>query len=150
MAVEDIRNYVLVSNRIASSGQPNELQFNDIAEAGYQAVINLAMPDAENAIPEEGNIVSSLNMAYVQLPVPFNAPNLEHLKMFVGIMEALSDKKVWVHCVANKRASAFLYQYQRLIHEKSHDEAVEAMLPNWQPDEVWQRFMTLSSVESPR
>ncbi|MGY6275274.1 protein tyrosine phosphatase family protein [Methylomonas sp. MgM2] len=140
MAVEDITNYILVSNRIASSGQPNSLQFHDIAEAGYQAVINLAMPNSENAIPEEGNIVSSRNMAYVHMPVPFNEPSLEHLKMIIGIMEALSDKKVSVHCVVNKRASAFLYQYQRLVHGKSHEEAVEAMLP----DQVWKRFMMLN------
>lgn len=144
MAVEDITNYILVSNCIASSGQPSALQINDIAEAGYQAVINLAMPNSENAIPDEEHIVSSRNMAHVQLPVPFNAPSLEHFKIFIGIMEALSDKKVWVHCVVNKRASAFLYQYQRLVQGKSHEEAVEAMLPAWQPDQVWKRFMMLN------
>ena len=79
MAVEEITNYMHISECIASSGQPEEHQFNDIAVAGYQAVINLARPNSENAIPEEGYLVTALGMAYVHIPVPFDAPNIEHL-----------------------------------------------------------------------
>jgi len=44
MSIEAITNYIKVSDRIASSGQPEEHQFKSIAEAKYQVVINLAMP----------------------------------------------------------------------------------------------------------
>ena len=148
MAIEDITNYILVSDRIASSGQPEERQFRDIAEAGYQVVINLAMPNSEDAIPEEGNLVTAKKMVYVHISVPFDAPNMTYLKMFLGVMEAFSDKKVWVHCVVNKRVSAFLYHYQRLIHGKSHEEATRVMLPNWEPNEVWQQFLALKFEET--
>lgn len=144
MAIEDITNYILVSDRIASSGQPEEHQFKNIAEANYQVVINLAMPNSENAIPEEGNIVTARKMSYVHIPVPFDAPNVEHLRMFLGVMDAFSDRNVWVHCVVNKRVSAFLYKYQRLIHGKSHEEAAMVMLPTWEPNDIWQQFMELS------
>ena len=143
MAIEDITNYIYISKYISSSGQPKELQFKDIALAGYQAVVNLAMPNSENAIPEEGYIVTARKMMYVHIPVPFDVPNIGHLKMFIGVMSAFSDKKVWVHCVVNKRVSAFLYQYQRLAGGKSHEEAVKVMLPTWKPDKVWQQFMEL-------
>jgi protein tyrosine phosphatase (PTP) superfamily phosphohydrolase (DUF442 family) len=43
MGIENIINYILVSDRIASSGQPDEHQFKYIAEANYKVVINLAM-----------------------------------------------------------------------------------------------------------
>ncbi len=143
MAIEDITNYIYVSKYIASSGQPEEPQFKDIALAGYHAVINLAMPNSENAIPEEGYIVTARKMVYVHIAVPFDAPNIDHLKYFLGVMSAFSDKKVWLHCVVNKRVSAFLYQYQRLIEGKSHQEAVKVMLPTWKPNKVWQQFMAL-------
>ncbi|MCG8485969.1 MAG: phosphatase, partial [Chromatiales bacterium] len=76
MAIENITNYIRISDRIASSGQPEEQQFKDIAQAGFQVVINLAMPNSDNAIPEEGYIVTARKMSYVHIPVPFDAPDV--------------------------------------------------------------------------
>ena len=63
VAIENITNYIRISDRIASSGQPEEQQFKDIAQAGFQVVINLAMPNSDNAIPEEGYIVTARKMS---------------------------------------------------------------------------------------
>lgn len=141
MSIEEIKNYIQVSDRIASSGQPGEQQFRDIADAGYQVVCNLAMPDSENAIPEEGSIVTAHRMVYVHIPVPFDAPSIDHFRTFIRVMDAFSDKRVWVHCVVNYRVSAFLYQYLRLGQGVTQDEARKAMLSTWEPNAVWQRFM---------
>ena len=146
MGMDDITNYLQISDRIASSGQPEEHQFKDIAKANYQAVINLAMPNSENAIPEEGNIVTAHKMVYVHIPVPFDAPTVEHVRQFIKIMNVFSEQKVWVHCALNYRVSAFLYHYQRL-QGATDEQASCAILPSWQPNEVWQRFMTLSMKE---
>jgi protein tyrosine phosphatase (PTP) superfamily phosphohydrolase (DUF442 family) len=142
MGIEEIINYIRVSDRIASSGQPDEHQFRDIADAGYQVVLNLAMPNSDNAIPEEGNIVSAHEMVYVHIPVPFDSPNIDHLRMFIRVMNAFSDQRIWIHCVVNHRVSAFLYQYLRLVQGVTQAEAREVMLPTWKPDKVWQDFMT--------
>lgn len=147
MNIQEIKNFIKVSDRIASSGQPEENQFKYIAGANYQAVINLAMPNSDNAIPEEGNIVTAHKMTYVHIPVPFDAPRIEHLKTFLNVMDAFSDKKIWIHCVVNMRVSAFLYQYKRLILKEPHEEATKIMLPTWEPDDIWQRFMTHTSEE---
>jgi protein tyrosine phosphatase (PTP) superfamily phosphohydrolase (DUF442 family) len=144
MSIEDIANYIYISEHIASSGQPEEHQFKDIAEAGYQLVINLAMPNSENAYPDEGYIVTTRKMNYVHIPVPFDAPNIEHLKMFIGVMKGFANKKIWVHCVVNKRVSAFLYQYERLVNGKSCEEAKKVMLQTWKPDNIWKSFMELT------
>jgi protein tyrosine phosphatase (PTP) superfamily phosphohydrolase (DUF442 family) len=147
MSIANIRNYIQVSDRIASSGQPDEHQFKDIAEAGYEAVINLAMPNSDNAIPEEGNIVTSLKMTYVHIPVPFDAPDVSYLREFIKVMGAFSVRNVWVHCVVNYRVSAFLYQYQRLVHGAPPEEAKKVMLASWEPNKVWQKFMALSNED---
>jgi hypothetical protein len=107
-------------------------------------VINLAMPSSENAIPEEGNIVSAHKMIYVHIPVPFAAPDVEHLKKVINVMDAFAKQKIWVHCVLNYRVSAFLYQYQRLVYGVTPEQAQKVMLSSWQPNETWQRFMMIS------
>ena len=140
MTVENIINYLWVSDRISSSGQPDEDGFRSIAAAGFGAVINLAMPDSENAIPEEGSIVTELGMAYHHIPVPFDAPKANHLKQFFGLMESLQDENVWVHCVMNYRVSAFLYLYRRW-KGMPDDEARIAVLADWEPNATWRAFM---------
>ncbi|MET0106548.1 MAG: protein tyrosine phosphatase family protein [Sedimenticola sp.] len=143
MSIEDITNYKAVSETLASSGQPEEMQFKDIAQAGFEVVINLAMPNSDNAIPEEGYIVTARKMMYVHLPVPFEAPTVEHLKSFFALLEALEGKKCWVHCVVNYRVSAFMYQYFRLVHKVSAEDAKKVIIAEWKPDQVWREFMAL-------
>ena len=147
MYISDIVNYINVSERIASSGQPEEHQFKLISSAGYNAIINLAMPNSENAIPEEGNIVTALKMTYVHIPVPFEAPEIAHLQEFINVMSALSKHKVWVHCVVNYRVSAFLYQYWRIVYKADPEDARKVMLSSWQPNEVWEQFMSIKANE---
>lgn len=125
----------------------HEHQFKTIAQAGFQVVINLAMPNSENAIPEEGNIVTAHKMTYVHIPVPFDAPDAGHLKQFINTMKAFADRKVWVHCVLNYRVSAFLYQYLRLAQGSAEVDARKIIFPTWQPNDVWQRFMALTKED---
>ena len=158
MTVENITNYLRVTDRISSSGQPQENEFRAISSAGFAAIINLAMPDSDNAIPEEGSIVTELGMSCHHIPVPFDAPKSNHLKQFFGLMDSLQGQKVWVHCVVNYRASAFLYLYRRW-KGMSEDEAQMAMFKNWTPNAMWLAFMaqpidqlgysTCESVEKP-
>ncbi len=131
MGIEIITNYIKVSERIAASGQPKVRQFKSIAQAKYQVVINLAMPNSEYAIPEEGEIVTAHKMIYLHLPVPFDYPNVSHLRDFIKIMTAFSNHRVWVHCVVNYRALAFLFQYQRLVIGATTKEAKKVMLRSW-------------------
>ncbi len=147
MSLEEITNYRETSERLASSGQPDEMQFKEIAEAGFEVVINLAMPNSENAIPEEGYIVTARKMAYVHLAVPFEAPTVEHLRSFFALMQAFESKKCWVHCVVNYRVSAFLYQYFRLVRRVDEEEARKVVLEEWKPSEVWQEFMALEAKD---
>ncbi|MFA5215704.1 protein tyrosine phosphatase family protein [Sulfuricurvum sp.] len=132
-----------ITESIASSGQPSDSEFAVITDAGYNVVINLAMPNSENAIPSEGHLVTANNMIYIHIPIPFDVPELFHLQSFIKIMESFSDQKVWVHCVKNYRASAFLYHYLYKSQGFSVTEAQKAILPSWEPNEIWQRFMNL-------
>ena len=96
-----------------------------------------------NAIPEEGNIVASLGMAYIHLPVPFEKPEPHCLRKFMAVMEALEGEKVFVHCALNARVSAFMYKYLTERKGFSEEDATSPLLKAWRPrmDEGWQSIL---------
>ena len=53
MALSDIYNFVQLTPLVGTSGQPTAEQFSDIGAAGYRCVINLAMADSDNAVPDD-------------------------------------------------------------------------------------------------
>ncbi len=139
--IEDIYNYQKISDSIATSGQPTKEQFSAIKQSGYQLVVNLALPESTNALPDEKQIIESQGMQYVHIPVVWEKPTIENVNEFFSVMEANSDKKVFVHCAANMRVSAFIYLYQRLHESISEEEAKKDLHKIWIPNENWQKFM---------
>lgn len=136
----DVHNFVLMTPRIATSGQPTREQFQAIAQAGYGAVINLAMPDSERAVRDEGALVADQGMFYFHIPVPFAAPLPEHVRVFCDLLRGLemtTDRKIWVHCILNYRVSAFVYHYLTKIQAVPEDAARSPIFERWQPDPVW-------------
>lgn len=140
----DVPHYVQNTPMIASSGQPSRDQLGVIA-SDYDAVVNLAMPNHALAIADEGRVVSASGARYVHLPIPFENPGKEDAKIFCHIMRALRGKKVWVHCILNYRASAFLYLYFTGVEGLSEEQARSPIFDIWQPDTVWQQFLRLTS-----
>jgi protein tyrosine phosphatase (PTP) superfamily phosphohydrolase (DUF442 family) len=142
-ALNAITNYVPITEDIGTSGQPTKEQFADIAAAGYQLLINLALPTSDHAISNEGSLVTELGMSYWHLPVKFDAPTLQELQLFCATLEAWRGKKVWVHCVVNARVSAFVYQYLRHVRGTAPEAARSPILKQWEPkmDAVWQTFI---------
>ncbi|WP_339858743.1 protein tyrosine phosphatase family protein [Pseudohongiella acticola] len=147
--MDELLNFHQSTETIGTAGQPTREQFKKIAEQGYSSVVNLAMHDSDNAIPEEGNIVSSLGMSYFHMPVPFDRPTAEHLKKFIRIMYALEGEKVFVHCALNARVSAFMYKYLTLCKSVGEAESTSPLLRQWLPqmDEAWKSIIRLSADE---
>lgn len=139
--MQDIINYYQVNNRLATSGQPSKEQFQLIADAGYQVVINLALSTSTNAIANEGVIVTDLGMVYIQIPVLWEHPTLQDIELFFNVMRSFLESKVWVHCAKNMRVSCFIYFWQKYILQLSEDTALEPMQQIWQPQGVWQTLI---------
>lgn len=139
--IEDIYNFVQLSDRIATAGQPTEIQYPAIATAGYQTVINLALKESANALANESAIAANLGLEYLQIPVVWDAPTLENFQEFVEAMNARTDRKIFVHCAANMRVSAFMYLYRQLDHRVDEPTAKLDLLKIWEPNEVWQTFI---------
>ncbi|MET0334270.1 MAG: protein tyrosine phosphatase family protein [Rhizobacter sp.] len=133
-----------VDDRLGTSGQPTVAQLGAIAEAGYTTVINLGLHDDKRyALPDEAGTVAALGMRYVHIPVQFGAPTRSDLKAFFDAMDAARSERVWVHCAANMRVSAFLGLYWALRDGQEHERAFALMHELWkrQPNEVWPAFI---------
>ncbi|PLY07456.1 MAG: hypothetical protein C0625_04575 [Arcobacter sp.] len=139
--MKDIINYIKVSDNIATSGQPTKEQFEKISKNGYEIVINLAVAQSEGKIENEDDIVTTLGMNYIHIPVEFLEPTTKNLKDFLEILSSLSHKKVWVHCIMNYRVSAFMYVYHKYILNTPFENIDMKVFEEWSPDESWQKIM---------
>lgn len=142
--VKDILYYLPISDTIGTAGQPTEDQFADIRAAGYEVVINLAMPDSSNALPHESELVAEQGITYVHIPVVWESPTLKDLEQFFAAMERLQHKRVLVHCAVNKRVSVFVFLYRVIRQGVLPEMALETLQKIWEPNDVWQDFMSRS------
>ena len=143
--VRDILNFHEMTDNIAIGGQPTVGQLAQVADAGYSVVVNLAMHDSDNAIPEEGSVTASLGMSYIHIPVPSDAPTSTHVRKFFNVMDAFEGEKVFVHCVVSGRVSAFINRYMMLTQGASAEQATSPLLQRWLPamEEPWTSIMKL-------
>lgn len=141
--MKEIYHYQFLTENLSSSGMPTVEQMKEVADAGVQVVINLAPHDVPNAIMNEGELVNSLGMQYVNIPVIWRSPERAALIRFMDTMDAFAGKKIHVHCEANYRASAFVMMYRVLRLGWNKEDAIPVMEKMWNPEDfpVWQSFI---------
>ncbi len=135
-----IVNFLQISDRLATAGQPTVNLYPAIVGAGYQVVINLALNDSPNALADEGAITRQLGLEYIQIPVEWNAPAVADFQAFRIAMDTHLNAKIFVHCAANKRVSAFVYLY-RVSQGVDEIIARQDLAKIWMPDAIWQTFI---------
>ena len=136
-------NFLQLSDSLFTGGMPKADQLTDAAKQGVKVVINLAPHDVPHALPDEAELVNSLGMQYINIPVNWNTPTKEGLDKFMDAMDEHKDRKILVHCEANFRASAFVSMYRILREGWKPDEALEVMHKIWDEDAypVWKMFI---------
>ncbi len=140
--IEKIYNFQAITESLYTSGQPTEDQLMLIQQAGFDVVVNLAPHGVENALDDEESIVSILGMKYYHIPVDFKNPQRKDYARFVKLLSSLKNKRVWLHCAANMRVSAFMYLYRTQVFKESKDVVKEDMYEIWQPFGVWEKFIS--------
>jgi len=132
--LQTVYNYLKISDNLGTSGQVAYDQIQSIKDAGYDVLINLAVASSgANAL--EGYLAAEAGLTYVNIPVSWREPDLRDLQMFFDVMEANKDRKVYVHCFANMRVSAFVYLYRTLVEGVSEEEAMADLHDIWDPAE---------------
>lgn len=141
-SLEGIYNFRAIRDLYVTSGQPSEAQFRRIRDAGYQTVINLAPQSVlENAVMDEAEILAKLGLKYIHQPVDFSNPTDADFERFVQAVGEEPLERLWVHCAANMRVSAFTYRYRRDVLGVEDASAREDLFAIWAPHGVWKGFI---------
>jgi len=139
-STEPLANFVAVSERIHTSGQPSAAQLGGLKDMGYGLVINLAPPTTTGSISDEGMLVARTGISYLNIPVDWHSPRYEDFELFSNVLRQSGSMRVLVHCQVNKRASVFTFLF-RVVHDgAAPDRAWENVDAVWVPDEQWKDF----------
>ncbi len=133
-------NYVVASEKLHTSGQPDTGQLSSIASLGFDLVINLATPTSQNAVPTEGQLITATGVSYLNIPVDWRAPTYDDFEFFSGVLNQSGHRQVLIHCALNFRASMFTFLY-RVVHEQVlPEDAFKSVAQVWDPEEHWVEF----------
>lgn len=154
MMLEDppcISGWQRISDMVTTSGRLVAEDLPLLAAMGVRHVIDLAAPEHQYALADEGERLAALGIAYTRILVPFNSPTDEHYAQFVAALEN-GPLPVHMHCIYNFRVSAFLYRYH-LQSGMPESEAADYLLPIWSPEasehpaaQSWKKFIQQSRL----
>jgi len=144
MSIEKLRaikNFHEISHDLGTAGQPTAEQFADITEAGYEVVINI---DSATAVPNEDELVTSKGLHFIHIPVIWTAPKQSDLDLVFDVLDMLKGKRIFLHCAANARVSAFVYLYRMSRLGVDPADAKKDLYALWVPKGVWKDFVNES------
>ncbi|MBM3469839.1 MAG: hypothetical protein FJX73_03500 [Armatimonadetes bacterium] len=141
MAIEQIKNFVQVDNRLGTAGQPTEDQLREVAASGYEVVVNLGLLDPRYCLPDEAGLVQALGLEYHAIPVKFDAPAVEEFLQFLVLMDRCRARRTFVHCAANYRVSSFVALYGQARLGWTAQQADAHARRFWDLDDVWMGFI---------
>lgn len=140
-AIEEIRDFRRISAHLVTAGQPTAEQLASVAAAGVEAVVNLLPENVERALADEADRVRALGMRYVHIPVEWEHPREADFDCFADTLRRYRRRRLFVHCAANLRVSAFLALYRSLYEGWSWTAATAELRRVWDPDPVWSEFL---------
>jgi len=105
---DDIRNWQRRPDGITTSGKLVSGDVARLAALGVRHVINLALDDHPEALANEEALLAERGIEYSHIPVPFDAPKLEHFEAMREVL-AHGARPAHVHCIMNYRVTAFFY-----------------------------------------
>lgn len=137
-----ITGYFEASDNLVTAGQPTSEQFALVRDAGFNTVVNLAMPDSVGTLHDEDLLIESFGIEYIAIPVRWQEPTTQDLDQFFQMMDEYKDSaRLFIHCIANKRVSVFLYLYRILREGWTESNARADLLAVWTPNEWWEAFI---------
>lgn len=144
-----VRNFYPFSDRVLTSGQPDQAALESAAEDGIEVVINIVRPSEWVYNPREQEILERQGINYFHTPVNWRSPKKEELDAFLAAMNQAGDKKILVHCWSNARASALVYAHRVLQKPENRPEELQNLKKVWKDvagfdldsNRTWTRFL---------
>ena len=145
--LHQIKNYIAINSKLSSAGQPSEIQLQELAAEGVEVIINLGLLDPNYCLESEAELVDALGLEYYHIPVDFQDPKREDLQHFFFLMDTIYEKKICVHCAANKRVSVFIALYAEHKFGLTSQRADAFIQQVWHPNEIWNSFIRQARQE---
>lgn len=125
-----IRAWQRLDARTTTSGALCAADIAALADMGVRRVVNLAMPDHPEILPDEADICARHGIGLTAIPIPFDCPTEEHYQRFRAAISG--DDPVHVHCVLNWRVSALFYR-SNVENGMARDRALALLVRQWDP-----------------
>ena len=137
MSIEQIFNFIRIDANTITAGQPTELELQAVAQEGFKTVLNLAPIDARYSLVDEAHSCVALGMDYIHIPVDWDEPTVGDFEQFKQTMLGLDAEKVFLHCAANYRVTAFYSIYAKQVLGWSDDRAKQLRAKIWKSNPQW-------------
>jgi protein tyrosine phosphatase (PTP) superfamily phosphohydrolase (DUF442 family) len=134
-------NRVDISPALTTSGQPTRDFLETLQAQGFEVVIYLAPPTVPDAVAEEPKIVGRQGLVFVNIPMDFGKPTAADFVAFTRTMQAFADRKVFVHCQMNFRASSMVFLHRAITIKEPPGPAWQSVQKAWVPNDVWKRYI---------
>jgi len=120
----DLKNYREPMENIITGGQPSEADLKALAERGVTLIINFRAPGEFDEF-DEGKVVESLGMRYLNIPIPKMKDDMtpENAELLHDALHS-SGGPVVLHCRSGMRAGGMLALDQYYFHGLSEEAAV--------------------------
>ncbi|MBP1663480.1 MAG: hypothetical protein H6Q19_620 [Bacteroidetes bacterium] len=145
-----IEKYYLYNSKLASGAQPSEVQFAELKEQGFEAIVNLSPASTRNALTNEASVIEKTGMYYIHFPVDCSNLKKFQYTTFEGIMNGLKDKKVFVHCGGNIKSSNLIHMYDVLANHQDEKKSLQTLYNIQQPEDKWFEYFKLMGMEGSR
>ena len=107
------------------AGQPEEAAIRRYADEGVVTVVNVRTPPEIESLPfDEAEVVESLGMRYVSIPVSPETLSVDDVERFTEVLSE-SEGPVLIHCGSSNRVGGIWAAY--LVRERGMDveDAIE-------------------------
>jgi uncharacterized protein (TIGR01244 family) len=101
----ELRNFVVISPRVAGGGAPSLEQIPAMKGMGYSTIINLRNV-GEPGLAEEEAAAQAAGLTYVHIPVDGATASLTNAKAVLAALETAPAGKVLLHCASGNRVGA--------------------------------------------
>lgn len=137
----DAPNVSVIGPNLVTSGQPTPQALAALGASGFRAVIYLAPSTVPSAVKEEPDLLARQGIEFIQIPIPFGAPDESHLEALSAALDRLRDRKVLVHCEINMRASTMVFLHRVIRRGEPPADAYDAVAAVWSPRGPWRRLI---------
>ena len=106
-------------------GQPTHEQIHNAKSAGFETIIDLQMP-YEKGVKEEAELVKSLDIDYISLPVRGKKGLTEANAVALStLLKAAAGKKTMLHCRSGNRVAALLGLKRFVVDSARAEDAIK-------------------------